>query len=899
VGINSDTIRVKASNTSGCFSIEQKLDVRVFQSPSTPLAIQGPTQACRTLTNNYSVDSVPFATSYTWSVPTGWAINSGSGTKNIIVTAGTSNGNMTVTASNLCNTSAQRTLAVTSVSAPAQPSAISGPTSVCVGTNNLTYSVTAVSAVQYRWVLPSNWQIVSGANTNQITVNVPSNATGGMIQVYPANTSNPLCEGTARTLSVNVISFGTPGNISGNSQLCAGSASSYSTTNISGATSYVWTLPSGWSGSSTTTSINPTVGSTLGNFNISVRGINGTCSSAEAQIPVTVHGQVSIPDAITGSATVCGNSQQNFSTNTVTNATSYIWTLPSGWNFNGANNTNSISTTVGSNAGNFNISVRAINLGCTSAVRTQAITVNATPQVSGSISGIVNVCQGNTQTYSVTATGATSYTWTLRNGWSGNSTTNSINITFNGIADTLRVIANGAGGCNSSEVKRYINVQASLPQPTITGLTQGCSSQFETYRLNRIAGATNYVWSVPNGWTMSPSNGISSDTSILIRPTDGTTGNITAKATSSNGCIGTERTFAVSSVSTFIPTAPSSITGDNAFCAGVNKTYSIQAVSGATGYTWTIPSGWSIVSGQNTTNLTVLPSSNTGTIQVQTVQGGCRSSYTSLPAFSIYTKPNKPQNITPSSQPACELSIISLVSNFVSGANSYVWQLPGDWSFMGDQTQRVVQVQVGSSNGNITVRGKNEGCESDSSLSLGVTVNKLPQFLGGIAGEKYVKTNSIRSYSISASNATGFSWVIPSDWLLLSGINTNTISVLTGSQNALLRVSAMNNCGSRSTDLLVNTGVSASIQKHQIFNNLEIYPNPASSLVNITYDMPVNAEVHYQLLSLSGQLLFTGKLNGLKGTCLIDVSDLAQGIYLLQFTNDQEEKFTHKIQLIK
>jgi hypothetical protein len=87
--------------------------------------------------------------------------------------------------------------------------------------------------------------------------------------------------------------------------------------------------------------------------------------------------------------------------------------------------------------------------------------------------------------------------------------------------------------------------------------------------------------------------------------------------------------------------------------------------------------------------------------------------------------------------------------------------------------------------------------------------------------------------------------------------------------------------------------------KHQIFNNLEIYPNPASSLVNITYDMPVNAEVHYQLLSLSGQLLFTGKLNGLKGTCPIDVSDLAQGIYLLQFTNDQEEKFTHKIQLIK
>jgi len=899
VGLLKDTIRVKAVNaTTGCSSIEQNLYVQVFQIPVTPATIQGPAQACRTLTNLYTVDSVPFATSYNWIVPTGWTINSGAGTRSIVVSAGTGSGNISVTASNFCNASSPRTLAVTSAAAPAQSSAISGPTSLCAGTNNLTYSVTAVSAVQYRWVLPSNWQIVSGANTNQITVNVPSDATGGMIQVYPANTSNPLCEGPVRALSASVTTFGTPGSINGSSNVCSGNATSYSLSSISGATSYVWTIPSGWTGSSTSTLINSTVGSATGDFTISVRGVNGTCSSAVAQLPITVHAQVGLPSNIAGSTSICENSAQTYSIPAVANATNYNWSLPAGWSFDGPTNTNSINILSGNNSGTFNLGVQATNLGCSSQVRTIGVTNNLTPQI-GVISGLTNTCQGANQSYSVSATNAVSYTWTLPTGWTGSSATNSINITFNGIADTLRVVANGLGGCNSSQTKRYINVQANPPQPAVTGLTQACSVQYETYRVNKIASASTYTWTIPSGWNMSPSNGISSDTTILIQATNGQAGNITVKATTSNGCVGAERVYNISTISTTVPSAPTAIAGDNSFCVGVSKTYSIPAVSGATGYAWTVPSGWTISGGQNTTNITVIPGSNTGVIQVQTVQGACKSTSRNISVFSSYAKANKPQNITPSSMPACESSAITLTVNAVAGASSYQWQLPSDWSFMGDPSLRTVQVRVGSNDGNVTVRGKNDGCISDSSVSLGVTVNKLPQFLGGIAGEKYVKTNSIRSYSISASNATGFSWDIPSDWLLLSGINTNTISVLTGSQNALLRVSAINNCGSRSTDLLVNTGVSASIHKQQIFNNLEIYPNPASSLVHITYDMPVNAEVHYQLLSLSGQLLYAGKLNGLKGTCPIDVSDLAQGIYLLQFTNEQEEKFTHKIQLIK
>jgi hypothetical protein len=901
VSLSNDTIRVVARNAAGCNSVESKLNVRVFAVPATPSIINGGNPACQGRVNLFNVDSIAYATTYTWTVPIEWSISSGNGTPNVQVSAGNSSGNIGVTAGNFCGISSQKVLSVSSILAPSQPSVIQSSLSfpICAGTNNLTLSVSSVSGVQYRWVLPNNWQIVSGANTNQITVNLGSNATGGIIQVFPASTSNPLCEGTARTLSVSVVSFGSVGSISGSVNACAGSTTAYSIPSISGSNSYLWSLPASFSGSSTQNSINANVGTISGDYTISVRGINGSCSSAVAQLPITVHSTVSQPVSITGNTTICANSQQSYNTASINHATSYIWSLPSGWTFDGVANTNNINITAGNTSGTFNLSVRAINPGCSSQVRNISVSVNPPPQISSSISGSTNTCEGATQTYTISATNASSYTWTLRPGWSGSSTTNSIGITFNAVADTLRVVANGAGGCSSVEVKRFINVQAKPVQPIISNVGNLCSSQYETYRVNKVLNVSSYTWTIPNGWDMSPSNGISTDTSILIRPTSGVGGNISVKATSSNGCVGAERILNISSISTSIPSTPLAITGDNAFCVGVSKTYSIAAISGATGYTWTVPTGWNISSGQNSTSINVMPNTNTGTIQVQSIQGGCRSSFRSLSIFNSYTQASKPQSITPSSQPACELSSITLSSNTLIGASSYVWELPSDWSFIGNSTLQSIQVQVGSSNGNVTVRGKNDGCTSDSSLSLGMTVSKLPQFLGGIAGEKYVKANTIRNYSISASNANSYAWDIPSDWLLLGGENTNSITVLTGSQNATLLVNAINNCGSKQSSVDIITGVSAAIDENIAFKNLDIYPVPASDALHLDYELNQQEKIQFQLYGLSGQLLHSGHLSDLKGVATIQVNEWAAGLYLLKFHSQDREMMSKKIQIIR
>jgi hypothetical protein len=76
-------------------------------------------------------------------------------------------------------------------------------------------------------------------------------------------------------------STATPGPITGPVNLCSGASETYSIAVVVGATSYTWTLPTGWSGSSTSTSIIVTAGA--GGGNITVSPVNA-CGAGPAQI---------------------------------------------------------------------------------------------------------------------------------------------------------------------------------------------------------------------------------------------------------------------------------------------------------------------------------------------------------------------------------------------------------------------------------------------------------------------------------------------------------------------------------------------------------------------------------------------------------------------------------------
>ncbi|MCI4442616.1 MAG: HYR domain-containing protein, partial [Lentimicrobium sp.] len=102
-----------------------------------------------------------------------------------------SSGNITRTGGNgvidgLVNTTTlTNTLTSTLLTVPAQPSAISGNASPCLGTSQ-TYSVTNVAGTTYNWVFPAGWSQTAGGTTNSIIVTI--GATSGNITVTPSNT---------------------------------------------------------------------------------------------------------------------------------------------------------------------------------------------------------------------------------------------------------------------------------------------------------------------------------------------------------------------------------------------------------------------------------------------------------------------------------------------------------------------------------------------------------------------------------------------------------------------------------------------------------------------------------------------------------------------------------------
>lgn len=72
-----------------------------------------------------------------------------------------------------------------------------------------------------------------------------------------------------------------------------------------------------------------------------------------------------------------------------------------------------------------------------------------------------------------------------------------------------------------------------------------------------------------------------------------------------------------------IPTTPGTISGYNVVCSESSNTYSVDPVSGAVAYTWTLPSGWSGTSA--TESITVTAGNAGGTISVTAVNA-CGSS---------------------------------------------------------------------------------------------------------------------------------------------------------------------------------------------------------------------------------------------------------------------------------
>ena len=176
------------------------------------------------------------------------------------------------------------------VTAPAMPGAagmVYGPTEVVEGESEVGYSVLPIDfATSYVWVLPKG---VTGTSTaNYIIVSFAKGVFSGTIKVFGRNENG---DGGASTITFKANPVPKDaGKILGYSSLCQGESQvTYSVPVIEGATSYVWTLPTGASGSSTSNSIKIDYSKTAVSGKVMVAGKNNWGLGTISSLAVTVH----------------------------------------------------------------------------------------------------------------------------------------------------------------------------------------------------------------------------------------------------------------------------------------------------------------------------------------------------------------------------------------------------------------------------------------------------------------------------------------------------------------------------------------------------------------------------------------------------------------------------------
>lgn len=318
------------------------------------------------------------------------------------------------------------------------PGAISGVTSINVNvTSNQIYSVPQINypnigsgdvspkqVDSYEWEIPAGWIVVSGGTTRTITV-TPDNCTGGVIRVRGKNTS---CTAGPFYSNWSTINLGrtvpTPGTITGPiSVICTDlSQKTYSVTSVAG-TTYTWTLPSNWQGTSSTSSITVTPSGNSGGV---ITVVANVCSLQSQPRSLTIgldKFNPATPPQISGVNLICNTGQYVLQNQPA--STSVVWTT---------SNTSALTidqqgAVVRQNAYNGTVDIIANITGPCGALApvTKSIYVgipladNTTLIYPNGYRGVdpVSLCSGCTYNFQVDfVPGATTYSWVLPSGFS-------------------------------------------------------------------------------------------------------------------------------------------------------------------------------------------------------------------------------------------------------------------------------------------------------------------------------------------------------------------------------------------------------------------------------------------------------------------------------------------------
>ena len=654
---------------------------------------------------------------------------------------------------------------------PGNAGTITGPSSMCAGTTNQTYTVPSIAyATGYQWILPTGFTLVSGAGTNSITVDVGEGASSGDIIVAGTNSCGT-GEPSAFAVTVNLRPVPT---ISGPVSACE-ATSGHAYTTQPGMTNYQWDISGGGviESSGTSNSILVTW-NIAGNQAVYVNYANssGCQATTPSSYPVTIQSR---PDpTITGPSSVCINSTSNTYT-TESGMTSYLWDIsPGGTITAGGGISDNFITVTWTSVGNQSVSVNYTNSdGCTSTnATTYPVSVN--PLALPVIYGPITACQSSTGNIYTTQSGMQNYQWIVSPGGTittGITDTNQIAVTWNDLGDQFVVVDyTSAAGCPSMSPDTLWALVYSRPAPTISGPASACQGTGgHTYTTED--GMSNYQWSIPSGGTIISGMGTNA---VTVAWTASGNRQITVNYANSNGCPAlTPSTFPV----TVFPEPAPTITGPDPVCEGTGgHTYTTE--SGMTNYIWNISAGNTISaggsSGDNYVTVTWNLSDTQSVMVNYTNPNGCIAQ--TATTFPVVVNP-LPQPTIAGPDTLC-INTSGHIYTTEPGMTGYSWAVSSGGTITGGAGTNTITVSWnGSGTQTVSVNYLNgNGCTATTPAELDVEVEPLP--VPVITGPDDACIESEGNLYTTAPGMTYYQWSVSSGGTITSGGTASSDSVV-------------------------------------------------------------------------------------------------------------------------
>ena len=286
-------------------------------------------------------------------------------------------------------------------------------------------------------------------------------------------------------------------------------------------------------------------------------------------------GSISAPGSITGITSPCQNATGiAYSISSVTGATGYNWTVPTGATIASGQGTTAITVNFGTVSGN--VCVTADNTCGTSIAGCSAITLNVGIPASVSATATPNpVCTGNSMTLTGGSTGASSWSWSGPNTYTSTSQSPTLSITGTAQGGVYTLTATNCNGSATNTVS--VTVSTTPSAVTVSGGGAICSSTILT--ASGGAGGTIYWQNTTSGGTSlstpSSSQTVSSAGTYYFRANSGS-------------CWGTEGSATVTISSP--PAQPTATVSTQPTCAAQSGAITITAPTGS-GMTYSIDNG--------------------------------------------------------------------------------------------------------------------------------------------------------------------------------------------------------------------------------------------------------------------------------------------------------------------